>query len=152
MGFYYPALPVDRRHGPGRVVTDEPRTPGPTRGPCRGGPTMTKDAWRKSATTDVLFPDDLEGYGPIQVVGEPIDAADTDTDTVQYGQVAQLDGDHHDAKYVVTPKQLRAAIADAWRVGDGYAALEVLSAEKAGPADDAEWQIEARSVGDGDPL
>jgi len=112
---------------------------------------MTQDAWRSSATTDVLFPDDLEGYGPIQIVGEPLDAEDADTDTVRYGVVAELDGDHHEADYVVAPKQLRGAIADAWRPDEGFAALEVLDAEKP-PEPDAEWQLETRSIENGDLL
>lgn len=114
---------------------------------------MTEDAWRESATTDVLFPDDLEGYGPICVVGAPIDAAETDTDTVQYGTVAELDGDHHEADYVVAPKQLRGAIADAWGVyADDCAVLEVVEAEKDGHADHSPWVIEARTLEEGDPL
>lgn len=114
---------------------------------------MSEDAWRESATTDVLFPDDLEGYGPIAVVGAPLDAADADTDTVSYGTVAELDGDHHDADYVVAPKRLREIIADAWGVyTDDAAVFEVTDAEKPGHADDAPWQIEARILEDGDPL
>jgi hypothetical protein len=113
---------------------------------------MTEDAWRESATTDVLFPDDLAGYGPVVVVGEPLAASDVDTDTVEFGTVAELDGDHHDADYVVAPQQLRAAIADAWRPDEGVAALEVTEAEKAGHSDDAPWEIEHRTINDGDPL
>lgn len=113
---------------------------------------MSRDAWRNSATTDVLFPDDVEGYGPICVVGEPIPAEETDTDTVQYGTVAALAGEHHDEDYLVAPRQLRALIADAWRDGDGLATFEVVSAEKDGDADDSEWNIEGRVLEEGDPL
>lgn len=113
---------------------------------------MTEDAWRTSATTDVLFPDDLEGYGPFAVVGEPIPAEEADTDTVRFGTVAALDGEHHDEKYVVAPRQLRRAIADAWRPDEGMAALEVTAAEKNGTADDSEWVIEHRVIENGDPL
>jgi len=113
---------------------------------------MTEDAWRSSATTDVLFPDDVEGYGPLCVVGEPLDAEDADTDTVRYGVVAALAGEHHDEDYLVAPKQLRALIADSWRPDDGLAAFEVLTAEKNGHEDDAEWEIEGRVIEDGDPL
>jgi len=113
---------------------------------------MTRDSWRDSATTDVLFPDDLSGYGPICVVGEPVDAGETETDTVQFGVLAELDGDHHSEDWVVAPKQLRSLIADAWRSDEGLATLEVLDAHKDGDADDAEWVIEGRVVEDGDPL
>ena len=112
---------------------------------------MTEDAWRSSATTDVLFPDDLEGCGPLQVVGEPLDADEAETDTVRYGTVALLDGDHHDAEYLVAPRQLRELIADAWRDDVDAATFEVLSAEK-GPADDDEWEIDGRVIENGDHL
>jgi hypothetical protein len=112
---------------------------------------MTEDAWRESATTDVLFPDDVEQCGPLCVVGEPIDAADADTDTVEYGVVAELDT-YHSEDYLVAPRQLRALIADAWRPDDDLAAFEVLEAAKDGHADDAEWQIDGRIIEDGDPL
>lgn len=112
---------------------------------------MSEDAWRSSATTDVLFPDDLEGYGPLCVSGEPLDAADVGTDTVQHGIVAALDGEQHDEDYLVCPRQLRQIIADAWRPEAGLAAFEIQSAEK-GPADDDEWQIGARIIENGDPL
>jgi len=151
MGIYDPAVDNSYCHGPGRLVTDDPRTPGPP-GPCRGGPHMTQDAWRSSATTDVLFPDDIEGYGPLCVVGEPVDAADTETDTVQYGVVAELDGDHHSEDWLVAPKQMRAIIADAWRPDEGLAAFEVTAAEKDGSGDHAAWIIEGRIIEDGDPL
>lgn len=114
---------------------------------------MSKDAWRSSATTDVLFPDDLEGYGPLCVVGEPIDAADTDTDTVTYGTVAELHGDHHDEDYLVAPKQLRSLIADAWRPNEHRAVFEITGAEKEDEhRDDAPWIIEGRVIEEGDPL
>lgn len=113
---------------------------------------MSEDAWRESATTDVLFPDDLEEYGPFAVVGEPIPASEADTDTVEYGVVAELAGEHHGEDYVVAPKALRGAIADAWDPDRGLAVLEVTEAEKAGHADDAPWVIEARTIEDGDPL
>jgi len=113
---------------------------------------MTEDAWRSSATTDVLFPDDLEGYGPLSVVGEPIDAAETETDTVTYGVVAELDG-HHDEDYLVAPKQLRGLIADAWRPDDDRAVFEILSVEKEDEhRDDAPWLIDGRVIENGDPL
>jgi hypothetical protein len=112
---------------------------------------MTEDAWRDSATTDVLFPDDVEGYGPLCVEGEPIPAEEADTDTVQYGTVAALNG-HHDEDYLVAPKAIRSLIADAWRSDDGIAAFEVTSAEKDGHADDSPWVIEGRVIDDGDPL
>jgi hypothetical protein len=113
---------------------------------------MTESAWRSSATTDVLFPDDVEGYGPLCVVGEPLDAEDADTDTVRYGVVAALAGEHHDEDYLVAPRQLRELIAEAWRPDDGCAAFEVLSAEKSGDAEDAEWTIDGRVIENGDPL
>lgn len=113
---------------------------------------MSRNAWRDSATTDVLFPDDLAGYGPIAVVGAPIPAEEADTDTVRYGVVATLDGDHHAEDYVVAPKALRSAIADAWRDDDEMAVFEVLEAEKSGPEDDAAWVIETRTIDNGDPL
>jgi hypothetical protein len=113
---------------------------------------MTEEAWRQSATIDVLFPDDIEGHGPIYVVGEPIDADEADTDTVEYGTVAALEGDHHVADYIVTPRQLRGLIADAWRDDDELAAFEVLNAEKDGNADDSEWMIDGRVIENGDPL
>jgi len=113
---------------------------------------MTEDAWRSSATSDVLFPDDVEGYGPLCVVGEPLDAEETDTDTVQYGVVAALAGEHHDEDYLVAPRQLRELIAEAWRADDGLSAFEVLEAEKDGHAEDAEWNIDGRVIEDGDPL
>jgi hypothetical protein len=114
---------------------------------------MTKDAWRDSATTDVLFPDDLEEKGPISVVGPPLEADEIDTNTVTYGTVAELDGDHHDADYVVCPKALRSAIADAWGVyADDCAVLKVVAAEKDGHEDDAPWVIEAETLEMGDPL
>lgn len=103
------------------------------------------DEWRESATKDVLFPDDLAGYGVITVVSAPLQASDVETDTVQFGTVAELHGDHHDADYVVAPQQLRAAIADAWRPDDDMAVLEILDAEK-GPADDDPWRIDAKAV------
>lgn len=112
---------------------------------------MSKDAWRKAATTDVLFPDDVEGYGPLQVDSPPIDAEEADTDTVQFGTVAALSSEHAE-KYLVAPKQLRGLIADAWREGEGFAAFEVTKAEKDGHEDDSEWIIEGRVINDGDPL
>jgi len=113
---------------------------------------MSRDAWRSSATTDVLFPDDLAGFGPLCVVGEPVDAAETDTDTVEYGVVAELDGDHHEERFLVAPQQLRHLIADAWRPDDGMAVFEVETAEKSGSGDHAAWTIEGRIIDDGDPL
>ena len=113
---------------------------------------MSRDAWRDSATTDVLFPDDLEGFGPIAVVGPPLDADEADTDTVQYGVVAELSGDYHEADYVVCPKELRSLIADAWRDDAGMATFEVTHAEKEGHADDSPWSIEGRCLENGDPL
>jgi hypothetical protein len=114
---------------------------------------MTRDAWRSSATTDVLFPDDLEGYGPLCVTGEPIDAADAETDTVTYGVVAALDGQHHDEDFLVAPRQLRALIADAWRPDEGCAVFEIEVAEKEDQhRDDAPWLIQGRVIENGDPL
>jgi len=113
---------------------------------------MTEDAWRSSATTDVLFPDDVEGYGPLCVVGEPLEATEIETDTVEYGVVAALAGEHHHEDYLVAPRQLRLLIAEAWRPDDGFATFEVTDAEKSGPADDAEWEIEGRVIENGDPL
>lgn len=113
---------------------------------------MTRDAWRSSATTDVLFPDDLAGYGPIQVVGEPLAAEDAETDTVEFGVVARLDGDHHEEEFLVAPRQLRGLIADAWRDDLDAATFEILEAEKAGPEDDAEWEIDGRVIENGDHL
>lgn len=110
-----------------------------------------QDAWRESATTDVVFPDDVAGYGPLMVVGEPLDAEEADTDTVSYGTVARL-SDEHPEKYLVAPKQMRQLIADAWRPDRGFAAFEVTSAEKENGADDAPWLIEGRVIEDGDPL
>jgi len=151
MGIYIHGLAGTQRHDPGTVVTDRPGPPAP-QGRVVAAPHMTEDAWRSSATTDVLFPDDVEGFGPLCVVGEPIDATEADTDTVQYGVVAELDGDHHQEDYLVAPRQLRALIADAWRPDDQLAAFEVTGTEKSGPADDAEWDIEGRVIEDGDPL
>lgn len=113
---------------------------------------MTEDAWRESATADCLFPDDVAGYGPLCVVGEPIDADDADTDTVEYGVVARLDGNHHEEDYLVAPRQIRALIADAWRPEEELAAFEVLDAEKDGHSDDSEWIIDGRVIENGDPL
>jgi hypothetical protein len=112
---------------------------------------MTEDAWRKSATTDVLFPDDVEERGPLCVVSEPLEADEIDTDTVQFGLVAELDG-HHAEDYLVTPRQLRELIAEAWRPDASAAAFEVLEAAKDGQKEDSEWQIEGRVIEEGDPL
>lgn len=114
-------------------------------------PEMSRDAWRESATTDVLFPDDLEGYGPVAVTGPPIDAGEADTTTVQFGTVAELDSSHSE-DYVVCPRQLRSLIADAWRDDIEAATFEVTSAEKDGHADDSPWVIEGRCITNGDPL
>jgi len=112
---------------------------------------MSRNAWRESATTDVVFPDDVEGYGPLCVVGAPMDAEEADTDTVTFGTVAAL-ADEHPEKYLVCPKALRSLIADAWRDDEGCAVFEVTEAEKSGPSDDAPWLIEGRVIEDGDPL
>ena len=112
---------------------------------------MTEDAWRSSAKTDVLFPDDVEEHGPLCVVGEPLEADEIETDTVQYGLVAELDGDHHDEDYLVAPRQLRSLIAEAWRSDDGFATFEVLEVAK-GDQEDSEWEIDGRVIEDGDPL
>lgn len=112
---------------------------------------MSRDAWRDSAKTDVLFPDDLEHSGPIQVEGEPVAAADAQTDKVEYGVVAAL-ATEHDANWVVAPRELRAAIADCWREDQDFAALEILEAEKKGDEDHAEWSIDYRKIEEGDPL
>lgn len=132
-------------------MTDWPEPPAPTLGACRGAPTMTEDAWRESATTDVIFPDDVEGFGPLCVVGEPLSAEEADTTTVEYGVVAAL-ADQHPEKYLVAPRQLRQLIAEAWRPEEGIAAFEVTTAEKAGDSADSEWQIEGRIIENGDPL
>jgi hypothetical protein len=112
---------------------------------------MSEDAWRESATIDVLFPDDLASSGVLVVTSPPIDAAETDTDSVEYGVVAELDGDRHGADYVVCPLQLRSLIADAWRSDEDRAVMEILETDK-GPRDDDEWEIDGRIVEDGDPL
>ena len=112
---------------------------------------MTKSEWRNSATTDVLFPDDIEEYGPLYVSSPPLDAEEISTDTVQFGTVAKLDENEHQEDFLVCPRQLRSLIADAWRPDDGFAAFEVLSAEK-GPQEDDEWSIEGRDIQEGDQL
>lgn len=112
---------------------------------------MSRTAWRKSATTDVLFPDDLAGYGPVCVVGEPLEAEEAETDTVEYGVLARL-AEGFPEEYLVAPKAVRALIADAWRDDDDLAYFEVLEAEKDGEEEHAEWSIEARILEDGDPV
>lgn len=112
---------------------------------------MSKDAWKAAATTDALFPDDLEEEGPLCVVGPPIDAENVETDAVQFGTVAELDGDHHDAQYLVTPQRLKALIASAWREEEERAVFEVTHAEK-GPKDHDPWEIEGRVIENGDAL
>lgn len=111
---------------------------------------MSKDAWRAAATTDVLFPDDLAGYGPIAVTGPPIPADEAETDTVDYGTLAALSAEH-DEEYLVCPQQVRSLIADAWRDDEERAVFEVLETEK-GPGDSDPWQIDGRVVENGDPL
>lgn len=113
---------------------------------------MTEKAWRESATSDVLFPDDVEQYGPLCVVSEPLDAKEVSTDTVTFGVVAELDGDHHDEDYLVCPREMRELIAEAWRPDDGFAAFEVLSVEKDGNKDDSPYRIDGRVIEHGDPL
>lgn len=101
---------------------------------------MTRDAWRKSATKDVLFPDDLPGRGPVTVVGEPLDAEEIESDTVQYGTLAEL-ANGHGAEYVVCPVALRDEIATRWIVDEESATFEVLEASR-GPDEHDPWTFE----------
>lgn len=112
---------------------------------------MSEDAWRESATTDVLFPDDFEQYGPICVTGPPIDASEADTDTVQYGTLAELHGEEHDEDYLVAPQQVRKLIAEAWREDDDLAVIEIFETTK-GPKESDPWEIDGRVVENGDML
>lgn len=113
---------------------------------------MSEDAWRESATNDVLYPDDLPGHGPITIVGEPLEAETVDVDGADHGLLAEL-ADDHGADYVICPKNLRLAIAAAWGEYDGVdgAVLEVLEADR-GPEDHAEWHFDVRTLENGDAL
>lgn len=102
--------------------------------------TMSEDAWRESATKDVLFPDDLPGRGPVRVVGEPLEADQIETDSVEHGIVAELH-ETHAAEYVICPLALREEIAERWK--NGSSTFEVLEAER-GPKDHDPWEFEFR--------
>lgn len=101
---------------------------------------MTGEAWRDSATNEVLYPDELPGRGPVTVVSPPMPAEEADTDDAEYGLLGALH-ESHDADYVVAPVELREELAERWDDDAGHATIEVVEAEK-GPADDDPWQFE----------
>lgn len=112
--------------------------------------TMTNE-WTESATNEVLYPDDLEGYGPLEVVSQPMPADDVPNENARYGKFGKL-GDANDAEWFAAPRQLRAAIGAVFTKQDGLpVCFEVLDAEK-GPQDDSEWSFEIRSIESGDML
>lgn len=103
---------------------------------------MSDNAWSESAASDVLFPDDLPGRGPVTVVGEPLEATEVETDTVQYGLVAEL-AEGHAAEYLAAPQALRAEIGDRWDPEAEAATVEVAEAHR-GPADHDPWEFDFR--------
>lgn len=105
---------------------------------------MTNE-WTKSATNEVLYPDDLAGYGPLEVVEGPIEAEEANSENAQYGKFAVL-GDGNEPDFMATPRQLRAALGALFEKQDGYPlTFEVLEAEK-GPRDDSEWRFEVEAI------
>jgi len=136
---------------PGDEVTLRTGPPAPTQGHARTPQPTMSNAWSDSATKDVLYPDDLPGYGPVQVVSEPIEAEDVPSEEARYGLFAELGGDSP-PQYMATPIQVRSLIGDAVESEGGLpVVVEVFEAER-GPSDDDPWEIDGRVVEDGDPL
>lgn len=105
---------------------------------------MTNE-WTRSATKDVLYPDDLEGYGPLSVVSDPTDADDVPSENAKYGLFAET-GDGVEPDWMATPKQLRAALGALFEKQDGYPiTFEVIEASS-GPRDDSEWTFDVKAI------
>lgn len=101
--------------------------------------------WTDSATNDVLYPDDLEGYGPLSVVSDPVDADEIPNDNAKYGQFGKA-GDGVEAEWIATPRQLRAALGALFEKQDGYPVTFEVTEASRGPRDDSEWTFDVKAI------
>jgi hypothetical protein len=101
--------------------------------------------WTNSATNDVLYPDDLAGYGPLSVDSEPIEAEDVPSENAKYGTFAKT-AEGVEPDWIATPRQLRVAIGQMYDNQGGLpVTFDVLEAER-GPRDDSEWTFEVKPI------
>lgn len=108
--------------------------------------------WKESTVKEVLYPDDLQGRGPIEIVSEePIEADEVPIDDARYGLWAEV-AEGHDFRYIAAPRQVRELIGEAIEQNGGLpVVIEVLEIDR-GPLDHDEWEVEGRILEEGDPI